>query len=670
MLGNGWSKTLVGWFSLHRTPPGCVRSFPLHRPNLMTDPMQAAVARAKHNHRRGIVCEACVLRNRLRAQQLSADKPKLAENDAAGEASILGAHLESQSALRSSDLISDKLDDNCRGAGLAHPVFFKPAVLFLGSEIQSTAAKGDGLHSPIKPDRGGAVERSCEVCISSEQSKENRLWRCHGCGTVVHQACYGISERVEHTDRLVDTKWLCRPCEQTYAHAPSRRAASVLRKSIRCSLCGAATGALKPATNGAWAHIFCALCAPDTSLGDMGTMEPIVGLDKIPAHRRHLRCVICHKSTGCGGVIRCHWADCSASFHASCGRRGGYLFLISERESLEAMLKQSRAQDAYRLSAHWRSMVPVVALCFCREHTRKALHRLSTPVQRTKAINNPSAPAPERLPLGAGQPAVTHEYDLSPRKIRELHKRNELRPYLRTLRVRVMSGLEALEKAKQRFKHIHSNGFSCQACLCRSVSRKLYDALCRFNRVAASFETRRGTVVGRSPAMVSAQRLGAIMGEIEQVLAHQASVVFSEKREPTDKPSISENESSPDADLTEETTLATTNALAWLSSFAHFEESDHNHDDAIDSAKSSRVADTTKTGNKPTTARLRFRMMIDQSGIAIEGEYGWPKSESPTAREPSSLEARGLALLWYRVVPADTPIQESRYGIGTSVALK
>jgi hypothetical protein len=627
-------------------------------PNPKAEALSATFAQAKHNHRRGIVCEACLMRNRMRTQQSPAEELNDTEHDVAGREADPGSPLENGSGLQMSDRMVDKRDRIRSGAGLTRSVFFDVISLPESIRTQSSSAKPDGSHRSLKTERGETGERSCDVCMSDEQSKANRLWRCSGCGTVVHQVCYGIVDEAEQSRQALDFKWLCRACEQTYAHASSRRAASSLRKSIRCSLCGAATGALKPATNGSWAHLFCALCAPDTTLGDIRTMEPVIGLDEIPAHRRHLRCVICHKSTGCGGVLRCHWANCNTSFHASCGRRAGYLFLISERESLRKMLKHTDLWKQVDESA-LEKRGPFVAVCFCREHSRKAFQRISTPTSWPGATEPSPDSAPEQTFLDIAPPVIGSEFNLPPRKIRELHRRNELRPFLRIVRMRIMSGLEVLERAKQRFKHIHSNGFSCQACLCRTASRKLYDALCRFNRIAGSFESRRGMPSAGAVGIASAQRLSAIMGEVEEILAHQTAYILTEKRDATNLPAIVEDQRRSGPDKTEEQAFASTDVLNWLSSRVSWEDLNRlqNHG-SIEAMGRSRLVDVGPSGTISTSPQLCFRLILDCSGVAIEGAYGLLKPSDQAGHDTPSPEARNLVLLWYHIVPADPSLAE------------
>ncbi|XP_028055448.1 histone-lysine N-methyltransferase ATX1-like isoform X2 [Camellia sinensis] len=97
----------------------------------------------------------------------------------------------------------------------------------------------------------------------------------------VHAKCYGELEPVD------GVLWLCNLCCPGAPKFPPR-----------CCLCPVIGGAMKPTTDGRWAHLACAIWIPETCLSDIKKMEPIDGLSRINKDRWKLLCSICGVSYG------------------------------------------------------------------------------------------------------------------------------------------------------------------------------------------------------------------------------------------------------------------------------------------------------------------------------------------------------------------------------------
>ncbi|KAJ6956317.1 histone-lysine N-methyltransferase ATX2-like [Populus alba x Populus x berolinensis] len=80
----------------------------------------------------------------------------------------------------------------------------------------------------------------------------------------VHARCYGELEPVD------GVLWLCNLCRPGAPNSPPP-----------CCLCPVIGGAMKPTTDGRWAHLACAIWIPETCLSDVKRMEPIDGQNRI-----------------------------------------------------------------------------------------------------------------------------------------------------------------------------------------------------------------------------------------------------------------------------------------------------------------------------------------------------------------------------------------------------
>ncbi|XP_067137574.1 lysine-specific demethylase 4A-like isoform X2 [Centruroides vittatus] len=137
------------------------------------------------------------------------------------------------------------------------------------------------------------------------------LYICTNCKVCVHATCYGITAESD------SSSWKCARCTSNAIDA-------------ECCLCVLRGGALKPTTNGQWAHVLCAILIPDVSFVDIVKKEP-VDISKVTRARQKLKCSYCHKMFSNfnlvnGICIQCSAGKCSLSFHVTCGYMAGVTF--------------------------------------------------------------------------------------------------------------------------------------------------------------------------------------------------------------------------------------------------------------------------------------------------------------------------------------------------------
>ncbi|CAN6457361.1 unnamed protein product [Victoria cruziana] len=170
----------------------------------------------------------------------------------------------------------------------------------------------------------------CDVCKSTDGDPSDPIVLCDGCDVMVHASCYG--------DPLVRAipggDWFCAKCQ--FRNSCSEELPS-------CCLCPADRGALKPTTDGRWAHILCALLVPEVFFRDSVGREGI-DCSNVPRRRWEGDCYICN--TNRGSVIECSEPRCSSAFHSSCGLEN----------DLHLEYKEERAGD--------------LIVGFCKHHTR------------------------------------------------------------------------------------------------------------------------------------------------------------------------------------------------------------------------------------------------------------------------------------------------------------
>ncbi|XP_054722573.1 lysine-specific demethylase 4C-like [Uloborus diversus] len=134
------------------------------------------------------------------------------------------------------------------------------------------------------------------------------LLTCSTCKVCVHATCYGIS-------MLPIGPWNCTRCLKR-AH------------EAKCCLCVMRGGALKPTSDGRWAHVVCAILIPDTYFENTFTKFP-VNVSKIDAKRLTLKCKYCLKSArkeARGVCVQCQSGRCYLPYHVTCGFMAGVIF--------------------------------------------------------------------------------------------------------------------------------------------------------------------------------------------------------------------------------------------------------------------------------------------------------------------------------------------------------
>ncbi|KAK6145756.1 hypothetical protein DH2020_019625 [Rehmannia glutinosa] len=145
----------------------------------------------------------------------------------------------------------------------------------------------------------------CNVCHMDEEYENNLFLQCDKCRMMVHARCYG---ELEPTGGVL---WLCNLCRPGAPKTPPP-----------CCLCPVVGGAMKPTTDGRWAHLACAIWIPETCLSDIKKMEPIDGLCRINKDRWKLLCSICGVSHG--ACIQCSNNNCRVAYHPLCARVAGF----------------------------------------------------------------------------------------------------------------------------------------------------------------------------------------------------------------------------------------------------------------------------------------------------------------------------------------------------------
>ncbi|CEM03324.1 unnamed protein product [Vitrella brassicaformis CCMP3155] len=167
----------------------------------------------------------------------------------------------------------------------------------------------------------------CDICDSYECSEgENIIFCDGGCGTRVHDECYGFTTKPTEDG----PPWICRACSHRRdREAQASCSPTAPEEPMKCVLCWReGHPPLVPTDDGRWAHHRCALWVPETWLrrdGEQGHV--VVDVAKVPASRWKQTCHTC----GCKGVgapIQCSWPHCRVAYHASCLRDAGDVLLF------------------------------------------------------------------------------------------------------------------------------------------------------------------------------------------------------------------------------------------------------------------------------------------------------------------------------------------------------
>ncbi|CAA3025371.1 histone-lysine N-methyltransferase ATX2-like [Olea europaea subsp. europaea] len=187
----------------------------------------------------------------------------------------------------------------------------------------------------------------CNVCHMDEEYENNLFLQCDKCRMMVHARCYGEPEPNG------SVLWLCNLCRPGATDVPP------------CCLCPLIGGAMKPTTDGRWAHLACAIWIPETCLSDIKKMEPIDGISRIHKDRWKLLCSICGVSYG--ACIQCSNSNCRVSYHPLCARAAGFCLEPADEDRLHLIPFDEDEEDQC-----------IQLLSFCRRHRPASKKRLSS----------------------------------------------------------------------------------------------------------------------------------------------------------------------------------------------------------------------------------------------------------------------------------------------------
>ncbi|KAF5742713.1 histone-lysine N-methyltransferase ATX2-like [Tripterygium wilfordii] len=186
----------------------------------------------------------------------------------------------------------------------------------------------------------------CSVCHMDEEYESNLFLQCDKCRIMVHAKCYGELEPVD------DVLWLCNLCRPG---APD--------SLPPCCLCPVIGGAMKPTTDGRWAHLACAMWIPETCLLDVKKMEPVDGISRIHKDRWKLLCSICGVSYG--ACIQCSNSTCRVAYHPLCARAAGLCVELEDEDRLNVLsIDEDDDNQCIRLYS------------FCKKHRQPSNGRL------------------------------------------------------------------------------------------------------------------------------------------------------------------------------------------------------------------------------------------------------------------------------------------------------
>ncbi|KAM0016091.1 putative [histone H3]-lysine(4) N-trimethyltransferase [Helianthus debilis subsp. tardiflorus] len=198
----------------------------------------------------------------------------------------------------------------------------------------------------------------CNVCHMDEEYSNNLFLQCDKCRMMVHARCYGELEPVD------GVLWLCNLC---------RPGAPEL--SPPCCLCPVIGGAMKPTTDGRWAHLACAMWIPETCLSDIKKMEPIDGLNRVSKDRWKLLCSIC--GVPYGACIQCSNNACYVAYHPLCARAAGFCAELADADRLQLVpIDEDEENQCIRL------------LSFCKRHSPNPLIERPVPDERMGQISS------------------------------------------------------------------------------------------------------------------------------------------------------------------------------------------------------------------------------------------------------------------------------------------
>ncbi|KAJ0259951.1 PWWP domain-containing protein [Hirschfeldia incana] len=207
----------------------------------------------------------------------------------------------------------------------------------------------------------------CNVCHMDEEYENNLFLQCDKCRIMVHAGCYG---ELEPCDGAL---WLCNLCRPG---APDTHP--------RCCLCPVVGGAMKPTTDGRWAHLACAIWIPETCLSDVKKMEPIDGVNKIS---------------------KCSNDSCRVAYHPLCARASGLCVELESENKLFLLPKEDEEADQC-----------ILMRSFCKRHRQTSTACLESKDMIKPTTHNTSDYLPPPNPSGC---ARTEPYNFLGRRGRK-----------------------------------------------------------------------------------------------------------------------------------------------------------------------------------------------------------------------------------------------------------
>ncbi|PIA29871.1 hypothetical protein AQUCO_05800150v1 [Aquilegia coerulea] len=218
----------------------------------------------------------------------------------------------------------------------------------------------------------------CNVCHMDEEYTDNVFLQCDKCRMTVHARCYGELEPVG------GVLWLCNLCRRDAPEYPPP-----------CCLCPVIGGAMKPTTDGRWAHLACAIWVL--------RMEPIDGLSRINKDRWKLLCSIC--GVAYGACIQCSKSTCRIAYHPLCARAAGLCVELEDEDKLHLMSFDEDEEDQC-----------IRLFSYCKKHRQPSNERSPSDDQLRPVFRHCSKYIPPSNPSGC---ARTEPYDFLGRRGRK-----------------------------------------------------------------------------------------------------------------------------------------------------------------------------------------------------------------------------------------------------------
>ncbi|KAK8510354.1 hypothetical protein V6N12_011725 [Hibiscus sabdariffa] len=251
--------------------------------------------------------------------------------------------------------------------------FSNPEVIKLIQVVMSSYRTDRGCQNPDLL-QSSLHPNKCSVCHMDEEYENNLFLQCDKCRMMVHARCYG---ELEPVDGIL---WLCNLCRPGAPESPPP-----------CCLCPVIGGAMKPTTDGRWAHLACAIWIPETCLSDVKRMEPIDGLNRISKDRWKLLCSICGVSYG--ACIQCSNPSCRVAYHPLCARAAGLCVELEDEDRLFLLSVDEDDEDQC-----------IRLLSFCKKHRQPSNDRVEASDERVgKIVRQCSDYTPPLNPSGCAR---------------------------------------------------------------------------------------------------------------------------------------------------------------------------------------------------------------------------------------------------------------------------